>query len=230
MTVKLWLIVNLWGRNSGIGQLMSIFIFLKCFRENSWLFTSQHLVCCGSTQRGHTLGSQCLLKTSPESSWHRQDTAALSTCASLSLSPWSFFHDLLLSPHSLCLFLSHLSSHHLALPCLSTLVTSLLLLIFLAPLSHSCASLCSQRSVVEDTWMLCSGPLFAVLVDSCYVWCLCEIQGLVTGNRQWLVIGWWHVFCPVWLLLAFLLPFLVIEEPCFTTLYPLFSIILLFFV
>lgn len=131
-------------------------------------FTSQHLVCCGSTQRGQALSSQCLLKTSPESSWHRQDTAALSTCTRLSLSPWSFFHSHLFLPHSLCLSLSLslLSSHHLVLPCLSIRVTSLLLLIFLScpVLSHSLASVCSQHSAVANTWWLCRGPLFAVIL------------------------------------------------------------------
>lgn len=94
--------------------------------------TSQYLVCCASTQRGHALSSQCLLKTQKtESSWHRQDTAALSAYTSLSLSPWSFFHSHLFSFHSFCpcLSLSLLSSHHPILPRLSVLVTSVLLLI-----------------------------------------------------------------------------------------------------
>lgn len=129
-------------------------------------FTSQLLVCCGSTQRGQALSSQCLLKTSPESSWHRQDTAALSTCTRLSLSPWSFFHRHLFLPHSLCLSLSLtlvISSSHL---CLSIRVTSLLLLMFLScpALSHSLASLCSQHSAVANIRWLCRGPLFAVIL------------------------------------------------------------------
>lgn len=113
-------------------------------------FTSQLLVCCGSTQRGQALSSQCLLKTSPESSWHRQDTAALSTCTRLSLSPWSFFHSHLFLPHSLCLSLSLtlvISSSHLALSLNTCDITSIVdLSVLSCSLSLSCLPLFSALS------------------------------------------------------------------------------------
>lgn len=95
------MVAELWMHNDWVlwlapGQLMTISVSLKCFWGNSWLYLSPpqsppsplcgHLVCSGSTQRDHVLSSQCLLNTSLESSWHRQDTTALSTRTSLSLS------------------------------------------------------------------------------------------------------------------------------------------------
>lgn len=132
------------------------------------------------SQRDHVLSSQCLLNTSLESSWHRQDTTALSTRTSLSLSPWSFFHSLLL-PDLLCPVLLLPRRHHrvlprlrLLLPSLSIRVTSLLLFVLsvLSFLSHSLASLCSQLVAVADTgapvlWLIvCSSDQFKFIMIS----------------------------------------------------------------
>lgn len=114
-----------------------------------------HLICSGSTQRGHVLSSQCLLKTSLGSSWHRQDTTALSTRTRLPLSPWSFFHSSVFYPscsasfsHSCCSLSSQTSSCP-ASSCLldkcdiTSVVCSLCLVL---SFSLSCWSLFSARS------------------------------------------------------------------------------------
>lgn len=119
---------------------------------------------------------RCLLKTSPESNWHCQDTTALSTRTRLSLPPWRFFHGLLL-PH-LPFLLSHLLgslltklTSCLVLPSLSICVTSLLLFVLsvLFFLSLSCSffhcldSLCSQCVASADNVVVVSW----VIVYSC---------------------------------------------------------------
>lgn len=132
------------------------------------------------TQRGHVLSGQCLLKTSLESRWHRQDTTALSPRTRLSLSPRSFFHGPLFTPLALPLSLTPLilpphKPHHV-LPSLSIHVTSLLLFVLsvLSFLPLSLASLCSQRVAVADTvavvsWLIvCSSDKFKfVMISVC---------------------------------------------------------------
>lgn len=159
----------------GKSIVYSFYISQMLFGEYTRLYLSppppsEHLVCSGSTQRGHVLSSQCRPKTSPETNWHRQDTAALSTRTRLCLSRWSFSHGRLLA-HLLCLFLPLSSSHpphHPVLPCLSIRVTSLLLFVLsvLSFLPHSLAPLCSQRLAVADT-VLAVSRLIVCRSDKC---------------------------------------------------------------
>lgn len=102
-------------------------------------------------------------------------------------------------------------------------------------LSHSLASLCSQRVAVADTavavsWFIVrSSDKFKFVMLGVMGWCFHGILGLVTGNSQWLsllfrVMLWCRVtsggcgsdmlpyffifillFCPIWLLVTLLL-------------------------
>lgn len=178
--------------------------FLKCFWELSCLYLSppplsEHLVCSGSTQRGHVLSSQCLLKTSLESSWHRQDTAALSTRTRLSLClPGHSFTALFYPTCSASFSRSrhpppppHKPSSCLVLSSLSIRVTSLLLFVLsvLSFLSHFLDALCSQRVAVADTavavsrFSLCSSDEFEFVMRSVCVWFWASWQVTVSGCR-----------------------------------------------
>lgn len=178
--------LTIWGRGFEKVQFWTTSVFPTRFWENSCFYLSlqtsppallEHSVCSGSTQRTRFEWSV----SSPESSWHRQDTAALSSCTRLSLSPWSFSHSFVF-PHSLLLslylalvILPPLKPHHV-LPCLSIRVTSLLLFVLsvLSFLSHSLASHCSRRLALADTavavwrFIVCGSDKFKfVMIGAC---------------------------------------------------------------
>lgn len=120
-------------------------------RTHAFIFPATSLwTCCLFLLLTKRSGSelQCLLKTSLQSRWHYQDTTALSSRTTLSLSPWSFFHGLSFTPLALPLsFTVVILSPHKPHHALSICVTSLLLL--------SCVclvlSLCSQCVAVAST-------------------------------------------------------------------------------
>lgn len=169
---------NDWASGLALGQLKTIFVSLKRFWGNSWLYLSPPQS-PPSSLHGHFwsvlfphkeitfwAASVCwihLWSLAGTAKTRRHCRHALPSSVCLVVLPQPSFTPFAL-PLSLALVLLTPHRHHRVLPCLRPLlpslsiyVTSLLLFVrsVLSFLSHSLASLCSQLVVVADHWGVC---------------------------------------------------------------------------